>query len=495
MYEFHMPDFTAILPEAVLILTALAILMEGVFAPDAKKVNARFHLGAILSMIIAILVMLLSFEFDQQITTFNGMYTHDAYTLFCKVLVLFGAAGSLAISLPSLETQKINRFEYAVLILLATAGMLVMISANDLISLFIGLELQALALYVVVAINRDVLKSSEAALKYFVLGALSTGMFLYGASFIYGFAGSTNFDSLGALLRFGSEEGVPVGVIVGIVFILASLAFKLSAVPFHMWTPDVYEGSPTLVTAFLAAAPKVAAMALFVRIIYSPFGALFAQSQHIIEFMALASMLVGAYAALRQTDLKRLLAYSSIGHIGYALVGVAAGTEGGIQGVLSYMTIYMVMTVGTFAIILSMRGQGGRCVKDIQDLSGLSQSHPKMALVLAIMMFSMAGIPPLAGFFAKFYVFMAAVNAELYTLAILGILSSVVAAFYYLRIIKVMYFEEAPATTGPSHGDVMVLSSESAFVLVVSMAFTLLYFVFPSWLLETSTIAARVLMN
>ncbi|MDE0727189.1 MAG: NADH-quinone oxidoreductase subunit NuoN, partial [Alphaproteobacteria bacterium] len=333
-----------------------------------------------------------------------------------------------------------NRFEYPVLFVLATLGMLMMISANDLIALYMGIELQSLALYVIAAFKRDSLRSTEAGLKYFVLGALSSGMLLYGCSLIYGFTGATGFDAIAKFME--GREQASIGLIVGIVFMCAGLAFKVSAVPFHMWTPDVYEGAPTPVTAFFAIAPKVAALALFMRALIVPFLAVSADWQQIIIVISVASMLLGAFAAIWQDNIKRLMAYSSIGHVGFALIGLAAGSAEGVRGVLIYLAIYVAMNIGTFACILCMRRKTGM-VENISDLSGLSKTNPLMALALAIFMFSMAGIPPLGGFFGKFYVFIAAVNAELYALAVIGVLASVVGAFYYLRIIKVMYFDDA----------------------------------------------------
>jgi NADH-quinone oxidoreductase subunit N len=321
---------------------------------------------------------------------------------------------------------------------LATAGMMMMISATDLISLYVGLELQSLAIYVVAAINRNSLRSTEAGLKYFVLGALSSGMLLYGASLIYGFTGQTGFAAIASAV---AQQGVSVGLVFGLVFLIAGLAFKVSAVPFHMWTPDVYEGAPTPVTAFISAAPKVAAMALFVRAVVGAFGPATDDWQQIITFLAIASMALGAFAAIGQRNIKRLMAYSSIGHMGYALVGLAAGTGAGVRGVVIYLIVYLAMTLGAFAVILSMRRRDGM-VEEISDLTGLSRTNPVLAFLLAVILFSLAGIPPLAGFFAKFYVFMAAIEAELYWLAVIGVLASVVGAYYYLRIVKIMYFDE-----------------------------------------------------
>jgi len=360
--------------------------------------------------------------------------------VFMKMLILLGSFLAIVMSHGYIHREGMARFEYPVLIIFATLGMLMMVSANDLISLYIGLELQSLSLYVIAAFQRDTLRSSESGLKYFVLGALSSGLLLYGMSMIYGFSGHTQFDALASLFTNGAP--VSEGLVVGIVFLIAGLAFKVSAVPFHMWTPDVYEGAPTPVTAFFAVAPKVAAMALLLRVMLGPFGDLIGEWQQVLYLVSIASMTLGALAAIAQTNIKRLMAYSSIGHIGYALMGLVAGTEEGVQGVLIYLAIYLVMNVGTFSCILSMKIQG-RMVEGIEDLAGLGKSRPMMALALMVFMFSMAGIPPLAGFFGKFFVFAAALEAELYTLAIFGAVTSVIGAVYYLRIIKIMYFDEA----------------------------------------------------
>ncbi|MFQ5972706.1 MAG: NADH-quinone oxidoreductase subunit NuoN, partial [Alphaproteobacteria bacterium] len=399
-----------------------------------------------------------------------------------------GATLALAMSLGYNRRERLERFEYPILILFAVLGMMMMVSANDLISLYLGVELQSLSLYVIAAFRRDTVRSSEAGLKYFVLGALSSGILLYGMSMVYGFAGTTNFDALSRVFQGAVDAGAlpAVGLVVGLVFIAAGLAFKVSAVPFHMWTPDVYEGAPTPVTAFFAVAPKIAAMALFVRVMIGPFGALFDQWQQIIVFVSLASMILGALAAINQTNIKRLMAYSSIGNMGYALVGLAAGSEAGAQGVLLYLTAYLFMNVGAFACILSMRRQG-RMVEGINELAGLSRSNPAMALALAIFMFSMAGIPPLAGFFGKLYVFIAAIEAELYTLAVVGLLTSVVAAFYYIRIVKLMYFDE------PADAFDRPVGREMSAVLVGTGAVTLFFIIVLAPVLNGVEQAAAVL--
>jgi NADH-quinone oxidoreductase subunit N len=366
--------------------------------------------------------------------------------------------------------------------MLAVLGMMMMISANDLVSLYMGLELQSLALYVVAAINRDDAKSSEAGLKYFVLGALSSGMLLYGASLVYGFTGTTSFTAIAAAVQ---ASGAGLGVIFGLVFILAGLAFKVSAVPFHMWTPDVYEGAPTPVTAFFASAPKVAAMALFVRVVAGPFASAVQDWQQILVVVSALSMALGAIAAIGQTNIKRLLAYSSIGHMGYALLGLAAGSEEGIRGVVIYMLVYAATTVGVFACVIAMR-RGGRHVEMIADLAGLGRTNKGLAFVFSMLMFSLAGIPPLAGFFAKLFVFMAAVKAGLWTLAVLGVIASVIGAYYYLRIIKTIYFDEPQFAFDP-------MESEIKTIAYASGAFALFFIVIASPLLSLAEAAAKSL--
>jgi NADH-quinone oxidoreductase subunit N len=428
-------NLTAVLPELFLACAGMILLMLGVFRGNK---GTRLVLSLTVGC-FALCFFIVAISMGRSETALGGLFIADAFGDFMKLLVLAGSGITLIMALRYIEREDMARFEYPVLVLFATLGMLLMISANDMLALYLGLELQSLSLYVVAAFRRDHLRSSEAGLKYFVLGALSSGMLLYGISMIYGFAGTTSFVGLAA--QFDGGGAVPIGLIVGIVFLAAGLAFKISAVPFHMWTPDVYEGAPTPVTAFFATAPKVAAIALFVRVMMGPFGGLVDQWQQIIWFIAIASMVLGALAAISQTNIKRLMAYSSIGHIGYALVGLAAGTEAGVNGLLIYITISIVMNLGTFACILCMR-QKDVMMERIEDLKGLNKTNPPMALALAIFMFSMAGIPPLAGFFGKFYVFLAAIEAGLYVLAVVGVLSSVIGAYYYLRIVKLMYFDD-----------------------------------------------------
>jgi len=415
-----------------------------------------------------------------KIAAFGGSFVVDPFGRFLKVLALTGSAVAILMSFDYLKSEKLERFEYPILILLSATGMLMLISAGDLIAMYLGLELMSLSLYVVAAINRDSIRSTEAGLKYFVLGALSSGMLLYGASLVYGFTGTVSFTGIAKAAGHGG-----IGLVFGLVFLFAGFCFKISAVPFHMWTPDVYEGAPTPITAFFAAAPKVAGIAMFVRTTITAFPEIMAQWQQIVIFVAIASMALGAFAAIGQRNIKRLMAYSSIGHMGFALVGLAAGTQEGVQGVLVYMAIYVAMTLGTFACILSMR-RDGRMVEEIGDLSGLARTKPMMAFFLAMLLFSLAGIPPLAGFFAKFYVFLAAIKAGLFALAVIGVLASVVGAYYYLAIVKVMYFDEPAKAFGP-------MPAELRAVLGVSGLFNLLFFVYPGPLIEAATAAAKSL--
>ena len=448
--------FAPLLPEIVLVLGAMVLLMYGVVRPETEIEAATVGwLG--LALIVATAVLVMKGSGTQ--TLFGGAVIVDPFARFMKVLALIGAGGALLLAFDDLRDVKSFKFEYPVLLLLATAGMLLMISANDLISLYLALELQSLALYVMAAFRRDHVQSSEAGLKYFVLGALSSGMLLYGASMIYGFAGTTGFAGI-AKAASVPGAGQSMLLIFGLVFLLVGLAFKISAVPFHMWTPDVYEGAPTPVTAFFAAAPKVAAMALLIRVCGTAFPGIKPQWQQIIWFLSFASMVLGAFAAIGQTNIKRLMAYSSIANMGFALVGLAAGSAEGTKGVLIYLAIYVVMTLGAFACILSMRRENGP-VEDIQELAGLGETNRTMAFALAMFMFSLAGIPPLAGFFGKYFVFVSAIQAGLYPLAVIGVVASVVGAYYYLRIVKIMFFDEAKpafASVRAKEGTVMLLS-------------------------------------
>jgi NADH-quinone oxidoreductase subunit N len=460
MWLLEHADAAAALPEVVLAVIALALLMFGVFrkSEDFGAVNLAALIG------LAIAAALVIWGSEGRVEAFKGAFVVDTFARVMKVLALFGSAVAIVLSESFMRREGSQRFEYPVLILLATIGMMLMISANNLIALYMGLELQSLALYVLAAFNRDSARASEAGLKYFVLGALSSGMLLYGASLIYGFTGTTSFTQIAEHLNV---NGAGIGLVFGLVFLIAGLAFKISAVPFHMWTPDVYEGSPTPVTAFFAAAPKVAAMALITRAMVEPFGHILPDWQQIIVFVSIASMALGAFAAIGQNNIKRLLAYSSIGNVGYALVGLAAGTEQGVQGVVLYMIIYLIMTLGTFACVLAMRRKG-HMVEEISDLAGLARHNKGLAFVFAMLMFSLAGIPPLAGFFAKYFVFLAAVNAGLYTLAVIGVVTSVVGAFYYLRIVKIIYFDEPKEAFDAMDGEVKIVAYAAG-------AFTLLF--------------------
>ncbi|MGC6471750.1 MAG: NADH-quinone oxidoreductase subunit NuoN [Parvibaculales bacterium] len=476
-------DLIAFLPELTLFFGAMALLMYGVYA--SGDTSRMVNLGAITTLVVATLMVLLNT--GQDMTLFNGALQIDGFTILMKVLTLLAVAVALFMSQGYMEKEKIARFEFPVLVLLAACGMAIMISANDMIALYMGLELQSLALYVVAAINRESGRSTEAGLKYFVLGALSSGMLLYGISLIYGFTGTVNFADLALIVPDGSMAA-QMGLVFGLVFMLAGLAFKISAVPFHMWTPDVYEGAPTPVTAFFAAAPKLAAMALMMRAIIITFPQSVDIWLQIVIFMSLASMGLGAFAAIGQNNIKRLMAYSSIGHIGFALVGFAAVGHEGVTGVIAYMILYVIMSLGTFACILSMRNSEG-VIEQISGLSGLSRSQPLMAFCMAAFMFSLAGIPPLAGFFGKFYVFRAAMNAELYFLAVFGVLASVVGAYYYLRVVKIMYLDE------PHDDAIVTMPSNLRLVSLVSAAILILFFVYPSPLVSISKMAAAALLG
>jgi len=466
MPELSLPVILPALPEIILAVGAMALLL--VSAVAGEQSTRMVSWVAIIVLIIALVVS--QFGGGDRRLGFYGMFVTDAFAVFMKALVLIGSAVTILMGLRYNEEEGIARFEFPVLVLLSTTGMMVMISASDLITLYVGLELQNLALYVVAGFNRDSVRSSEAGLKYFVLGALSSGMLLYGISLIYGFTSTTAFADLGKLMAAGAASST--GIIVGLVFVVVGLAFKVSAVPFHMWTPDVYEGAPTPVTAFFAVAPKMAALALFVRFMIEPFGPLLGEWRQLIIFLSIASMVLGAVAAIAQENIKRLMAYSSIGHIGYALIGLAAGTANGIRGVLVYMAIYLFMTLGTWAVILCMR-RNGRMLEGISDLAGLSRTHPSLALALAIFMFALSGIPPTAGFFAKLYVFLAAIDANLAGLAVIGVVTSVVSAFYYLRIVKVMYFDEPAAAFDRP------LTAELTGVVFVTAVLTLFFFALP----------------
>ena len=457
-----------IYPEIFVSLSIMFLLIVGAFKKNSS--NLIFNLSII--TLIGTLALILSYPIQSNINLFNDSYKIDYLSSFMKILTMGSGIFVLITSARYLKLFKIFQIEYSILILCSILGMMVMISANDLIVFYIGLELQSLALYVLASFNRDQVKSSEAGLKYFVLSALSSGLLLYGCSLIYGFTGSTNFITISENIN-----STQFGLTFGIVFILVGLAFKISAVPFHMWAPDVYEGSPTSVTLFFAVVPKIAALTVFIRFLYVPFINMIDQWQIIIVFLSIASMIFGAVAAIGQKNLKRLVAYSSIGHMGFALAGLSSGTNEGIQSSIIYISIYLIMNLGLFSCLFMMK-RNDKYYENIDDLSGLSKNHPLISLSLLIILFSLAGIPPMAGFFAKFYVFTAVVKESMYFLAITGLLSTVIAAFYYLRIIKIIYFdpEKEKYDTDYNIGLKITLSLSTLLIL--------LYFIFPSTLVE-----------
>ena len=463
-----MDQLNLIIPELFLTTSIMILLMLGVFYKNSF--NLIFKLSMI--VLLATFILLFNHSVDTSAKLFNNSYTIDYLSLFMKALTLVACIFVMLSSFDYIKLIGINKIEYPILILSATLGMMIMISSYDLIVFYMGLELQSLSLYVLISFNRDSYRSTEAGLKYFILSALSSGLLLYGCSLIYGFSNSTNFDLIAQNI-----DQFNTGSIFGIVFILVGLAFKVSAVPFHMWAPDVYEGSPTSVTAFFAIVPKVAALTVFIRFLYVPFINLVDQWQMIIIFISLASMILGAVAAIGQTNLKRLMAYSAIGHMGYALAGLATGSNEGIQSTVIYLSIYLLMNLGIFSCIFMMKRKD-IFYEDIQDLSGLSKNHPIISVCLLVLLFSLAGIPPLAGFFAKFYVFMAVIKVEMYTLAIIGLITTVISAFYYLRIIKIIYFDDPKE----------IFEIDQNFGLKVSLFLStiiiLIYFIYPSLLID-----------
>jgi len=450
-------------PELLMAVGALALLIVGIIVNKEKSSLVNW---LAIGLLVAAGVVVVLQPADGII--FNGLFIADGFARYMKVLVLGGAALALVLGLSNAEENGVHKYEYAILAVLASLGMMVMVSANDLMSLYVGLELQSLALYVMAAIKRDDSRATEAGLKYFVLGALSSGMLLYGASLVYGFTGHTNLSEIVIAI---ANEGRSVGLIFGMVFLLAGVAFKISAVPFHMWTPDVYEGAPTPVTAFFAMAPKVAAMSLMIRLVMDTFAPITSDWQQIVVFLSIASMVLAAFAAIGQKSIKRLIAYSSIGHVGFALVGLSSGTQVGVEGVAVYMAIYVGMTVALFACLLSLRTEKGY-VETIDDLAGASKARPFVAAVMAIVMFSLIGMPPLAGFFAKWQVFLAAIEANLYVLAVIGMLASAISAFYYLRVVKVMYFDEPKDEFVAVPGELNIIMAVFGF-LIVTYFFTI----------------------
>ena len=457
-----------ILPELFLSLSIMFLLMLGVFV---KKSFKLVNLLTALCLIFTIALVLN--QPSEVVKIFNESYILDSLSIFMKVLTLLFCFFVLLSSKDYVKSSNIDKVEYPIIILASILGMILMISAYDLIVFYLGLELQSLCLYILASFKRDDDRSTESGLKYFVLSALASGLFLYGCSFIYGFTGSTNFEIISANLNDANT-----GAVFGIVFIIVGLAFKVSAVPFHMWTPDVYEGSPTSVTSFFALVPKIAAISVFIRFMYVPFVNVISQWQTIIIFLSIASMILGAVAAIGQSNIKRLMAYSSIGHMGYALAGIATGTNSGIQSTIIYLTIYLVMNLGAFGCIFMMKREN-IYYENINDLSGLSKNHPMVALSFLIILFSLAGIPPLAGFFAKFYVFMAVIEMKMYTLAIIGLVTTVVSAFYYLRIIKIIYFDKPKKPFEENYDWGLKIS------LIISSIAILIYFIYPSILVDT----------
>lgn len=467
-------------PELIVAVGAMALLLFGAIRGE-KGIGL---VSVLATVVMAIAAWFVAMPLSPQIHAFGSAFTTDTFARFAKLLILLGSASTLLMAQDFFKTAGIDKFEFPVLVLLSTVGMMLMVSASNFIGLYMGFELQSLALYVLAAFHRDSLRSTEAGLKYFVLGALASGMMLYGISLIYGFTGTTDFAAIAHLV---TAANVGIGLIFGIVFLITGLAFKIAAVPFHMWSPDVYEGAPTPITAFFFMSPKVAAMMLFVRTLIEPFPGAFHQWQQIIVVISVLSMGLGAFAAIGQANIKRMMAYSSIGHMGYALLGLAAGTAQGVQSVLLYMTIYLVTNAGAFACILAMRRKGEQ-VETIADLAGLARTQPRLAFVFSALMFSLAGIPPLAGFFAKFYVFMAAIGAHLYIAAVLGVLASVVGAYYYLRIVKLIYFDEpAPAFDRD-------LGAKLGTVLVGSGLFSVFFVVGAAPLVAAATSAAHALL-
>ena len=453
-------DLNVILPEIVISVYALAALLLVAYTGKDRMAGILVWLTAAL---MAVMALWIGATGQGTRTAFGGMFNDDGFARFAKVTILLSAAAVLVLGQEYMARRKILRFEYPLLIALSAVGMMVMVSAGDLMALYMGLELQSLALYVVASLRRDSAKSTEAGLKYFVLGALSSGLLLYGASLTYGYAGTTLFSGIIA----AAEGQAPIGLLLGLVFVISGLAFKVSAVPFHMWTPDVYEGSPTPITAFFATAPKVAAMGLFARVVHDAFGGVVGDWQQVIAVLSLLSMFLGAVAAIGQTDIKRLMAYSSIAHMGYALMGLAAGTALGVESMLVYMAIYVTMNIGTFAFILSME-RDGQPVTDIASLNMYSRAHPARAFAMLLLLFSLAGVPPLLGFFGKLYVLRAAYEGGLAWLAVAGVVASVIGAFYYLRIVYYMYFgeEREPLETGKSPMQWGFLMASAALMLL-----------------------------
>jgi len=456
-----------LIPEIFLSLSIFVFIIFGVF----KKNSFDLIYKATIIIIPIVIFLILNNNFEN-IKIFNNSFALDEFSSFMKILILVSSFFVLIMSKKYIQDINNNKFEYPVIMLIAILGMFFMVSSNDLILFYLGLELQSLSLYILASIDRDNLRSSEAGIKYFVLSALSSGLLLYGCSLLYGFTGSTNFQVIS-----NNVGDINIGTIFAMIFILVGLAFKVSAVPFHMWTPDVYEGSPTSVTSFFAIVPKIAGIAVFIRFMYSPFQNILDQWQYILVFISIASMILGAVAAINQKNIKRLIAYSSISHMGYAIAGISTGTESGFKSTMIYILIYSAMNIGFFAFVFLMK-RSGKYVEEINELSGISKNHPLAALSLLIVLFSLAGIPPLAGFFAKFYIFVAVINEKMYFLAIVGLLATVIAAFYYLRIIKIIYFDPEKEKFESKH------NLGLKFTLVASTFFILAYFIYPSGIVD-----------
>jgi NADH-quinone oxidoreductase subunit N len=460
-----MENISFFLPEIFLAVSILMTLMIGVFLKNSYVLVTSIIYGIIITLILIILN-----SFDNSFKLFSDSFVSNPFTNFFKILILIGTFFILIITQNFIKETKINYFEYSLVLLLSVLGMFIMVSANDLILFYLGLELQSLSLYILASLDRDNLKSNEAGLKYFILSSLASGLLLYGCSILYGFSGSTNFEII--RLNTNTEN---VGTIFAMVFILVGLAFKVSAVPFHMWTPDVYEGAPSSVTSFFAVVPKIAGVAVFIRFMQIPFSEITEQWQPILIFISLASMILGAVAAIGQSNIKRLIAYSSIGHIGFVLAGISTSTNLGYSSSIAYISVYVVMNLGMFACVFSMKRQGKYC-ENLNDLSGISKHHPILSISLLVILFSLAGIPPLAGFFAKFYIFIAVIESKMYTLAIIGLLSTVISAFYYLRIIKIIYFED----TNKSFDQTKNLGISTT--LFLSSLILVTFFLYPSFL-------------
>ena len=470
-----MENINLFLPEIFLAISILATLMIGVFFKNSYNLVTNVVYGIIIALILIIIN-----SFDEPFKLFADSFVSNSFTNFFKILILIGTFFILLITQNFIKETKINKFEYSLVLLLSVLGMFGMISANDLLRFYLGLELQSLSLYILASFDRENLKSNEAGLKYFILSSLASGLLLYGCSLLYGFSGSTNFEVINSNINAENP-----GAMFAMVFILVGLAFKVSAVPFHMWTPDVYEGSPSSVTSFFAVVPKVAGIAVFIRFIQIPFNQMVEQWQPILIFVSLASMILGAVAAIGQTNIKRLIAYSSIGHIGFALAGISTSTVSGYNSSITYISIYVVMNLGIFACIFLMK-RGGKYCEDLNDLSGISKQHPILSISLLIIFFSLAGIPPLAGFFAKFYIFMSVIESKMYTLAIIGLLSTVISAFYYLRVVKIIYFDEANKSFDQTK------NLGISVTLLISTTILVTFFIYPSFL---NTIVKTLIIN